>query len=318
MESLAELLREHSDPDAVTVGRWLTRREAETIDPLPREVEIELTTDDPYPFALLRPRGERVGSRGPIDVDLVERIVREVARYDDALIVLGGFGDPLRHPRFVEILERIASARPYGLCVRTAGVDLDDARMDAIIRGGVDVVNVLLDAWTPPRYARLQSPNDPAIADLDAVRRAMDRLTERCREIQSVKPILIPEMTKSAENVDELDAFHDGWMRHAGAVNIVGASHFGRQTADHAVMNMAPGARTGCRRIRSRCLVLADGRVALCDQDFRGMHPAGRIGEQSLEDIWRGTPFERIREAHRAGRFDPTPICAACDEWHRP
>jgi spiro-SPASM protein len=325
-ERIAALLRDHEAPDLATIGRWLTDRKATEVERLPREVEIELTTDDPYPDALLRPRGSRVDRRGPIDLERVEQIVREITHLDDALIVLGGFGDPLLHPRFVEILEciRVAAAPRgnghalYGIAVRTSGVDLTDEHIDALITHEVDVLNVLLDAWTPALYSRVQSPGRPDEADLEVVVERLNRLAEVSRQRKSARPIVVPEMTKARENVDELDDFYDGWLRRVGAVVISGYSRYGGQCEDRIVFNMAPSSRVGCRRISSRCLVLADGRVAVCDQDFNGRHTVGQIGEQSLSELWRGAAFERVRDAHRQGRFDPTPLCAVCDEWHRP
>jgi radical SAM protein with 4Fe4S-binding SPASM domain len=64
--------------------------------------------------------------------------------------------------------------------------------------------------------------------------------------------------------------------------------------------------------------VLADGRVTMCDQDFRGRHTVGRIAEQTLEEIWRGDELERLRAAHDEGSFESIPLCSSCDEWHRP
>ncbi len=319
------LLQEHDEPDAETVGRWLQQREVECLEPLPREVEIELTTDDPYPGALYRPRGGQVGPRGPIDPKIVEQVVGELSRFDDSLLVLGGFGEPLRHAQFEEILEVIhpkgtdgAGGGVYGLCVRTAGVDLTDAHVDLMITHRVDVLTVMLDAWTSELYGRMQSPNDPALADLDAVKGRLDRLTLIRQERQSVHPIIVPEFTKGRENLDELDDFYDGWLRRCGAACITGYSHRAGQCRDHSVMNMAPATRSACQRLRSRCVVLADGVVVLCDQDFRGLQPVGRIGDQSLEQIWSGAAYERIRAAHRESRFEATELCAVCTEWHRP
>jgi radical SAM protein with 4Fe4S-binding SPASM domain len=322
-ERVAALLGELDEPDLDGIGRWLLRREAEGAEALPHEVEIELTTDDPYPDALLRPRGSRVERRGPIDPAIVRQIAAEVSRFDDALIVLGGFGDPLRHPQFASVLQAVGEGRSdgrgvYGLAVRTTAADLNNEHIEAVLSGGVDIVQVPLDAWTGDLYGRLQSPRDPPGAKLDEVLGRLDRLSAIRQERRSVRPIVLPEMTKSRDNVHELDDFHDGWLRRVGAVSITGYSHFGAQCEDRSVMAMAPSARGGCRRIRSRCLVLADGRVTMCDQDFQGRHALGRIGERTLEDIWRSDEFERVRSAHRQGRFDPTPLCATCGEWHRP
>lgn len=316
------------------VGRWLEEDDRTHIEPMPREVEIELTTDDPYPDAVLHPRGSRVPARGPIDPVIVDQIARELARYDDSLIVLGGFGDPLRHPQFEPILANLAASQrecgsPYGLAVRTTAVDLTDAIIDAVITHEVDVLNVVLDAWTPELYAELHSPGHAETADLSAVLQRIDHFTQVREQRKSVKPILVPELTKARNNVHELDDFHDGWIRRAGSVCITGYSDRAGQCEDRSAMPVAPLPRTPCRRLRTRCLVLADGRVTLCDQDFRGLLCVGRIGEHSLQRLWRGEPeasaraafpvdYRRIRDAHAAGRFDVNALCAACTEWHRP
>lgn len=325
MQRLADLLNDHPDPDRVTVGRWLHKNEYETIEPLPREVEIELTTDDPYPDNILRPRGSRVQSRGPIDPMIVQNIVEELSRYDDSLVVLGGFGDPLLHPEFISILQRLAVVRGdhqqksiYGVCVRTTAVNLTDELIDAMITYRVDVLNVTLDAWSPELYSQLQSPSNPSAVDLHAVTERLERVAQMREEKKSVAPVVVPEFTKSRDNVMELDDFHDGWLRKMGAVTISGYSHCAGQCEDRRVINMAPPTREGCRRIRSRCVVLADGRVTMCDQDFNGLQSIGQLGEQSLEQIWRGANFENIRKAHRDNQFNVNPLCTVCDEWHRP
>jgi len=323
MERLAALLRALEGSSAAAIGRWMIEHERTNVPAVPREVEIELTTDDPHPQALLRPRGKRIERREPIDPDLVRRIVEDVGRYDDAQITLGGFGDPLRHPRFVEILEAARSSRhgeraPYGLAVRTAATDLTDAQIDAMIRHGVDVLQVLLDAWSPDLYGRLQSSGDPAAVSLENVRRRIDRVTSKRQEAMSVVPIVLPTMTKARDNVHELDDFHDGWLRRIGAVSVNGYTHHAGQVDDRRVMSMAPPERVPCRRIGSRCLVLADGRVTMCDQDLNGRHAVGSLADGSLEAIWQGDRFRDVRAAHGALHFDVNPLCAACDEWHRP
>lgn len=322
-ETLVDLLRDHPDPDMVTVGEWLIDRDACYVQPFPREVEIELTTDDPYPDAVLRPRGPRVPARGSIDPEVVRRIAREVGRHDDSLIVLGGFGDPLRHPQFPAVLEALRDGidggnRLYGLALRTTGVGLNDETIDAILAGGVDIISVTLDAWSADLYSRLQSPGDPSSADLEAVLRRVDNLNSQSRERGMVTPLFVPEMTKARQNVHELDAFYDGWTRRNGAVCVTGYSHRAKQVEDHSVMRMSPPGRFRCRRLRSRCMVLADGRVTLCDQDLKGRYALGSINEQSLSELWTSAELQRIQSAHSRRVFDLPPLCLACDEWHRP
>ena len=299
--------------EAERVGQWLIEREASEVPPLPREVEIELTTEDQLPNALLRPRGAQVGRRGPIDVEIIQAIAVELAAFDDSLVVLGGFGEPLLHPRFQEILGILSRSGVYGVAVRSNGLGLDEARTDALIDHGVDVLNVVLDAWSRELYARVQG------ADVwEKVRANLDVLTKRRGQRQSVAPILVPEMTKSTETVDELDAFFDGWVTETGCACISGYSHYAGQRADLSVIRMSPPKRTPCRRLRDRATVLADGRVLACDQDFTGAHAVGDLHGGSLGDCWHGATMRRARERHAGACFDAIPLCVGCEEWHRP
>lgn len=311
--SIGDYLTGGGPIDADRVGQWLISREESTVPSLPREVEIELTTEDQLPNALLRPRGGRVRPRGPIDLAIVERIATEMAAFDDALIVLGGFGDPLLHPRFDDVLRIIRSAGIYGVAVRTNGIALDAERIDSLIRHQVDVLNVVLDGWTAATYAAVQGADR-----LDAVLANIKRLTTRRNEAQSVAPLLVPELTKSNETADDMDAFFDGWIRDTGWACISGYSRYAGQMPDRAVMDMTPPTRFACRRIRHRAMVLSDGTMPVCDQDFNGLHPAGDLHRMSLADCWAGPTMTRVRERHRNGQFDGTPLCGACVEWHRP
>lgn len=323
MARVSALLTENLEPDLTQIGDWLRRREADFSEPLPQEVEIELTTEDPYPDAVLRPRGQRLGRKGQMDPALAIRVAREAAELDDTLVVLGGFGDPLRHPAWRDILVALnglssEGRRPYGLAVRTTGVDLDDDTLSALIDAPVDVLNVVVDAWSAPLYAQLQAPGGTPVANLDAITASLTRLTELRRQQRTVTPILVPELTKARQNVHELDDFFDGWIRRCGAASVSGASHLAQQFPDHRVINMAPTAREACRRIRSRCLVLADGRVTACDQDFRGVMTLGSVADRPLREVWTGEAFESLRGNHRNGRYDANPLCAACEDWQRP
>ncbi len=323
VSSLEAFLAADDVHDEASVGRWLMKRASETVQALPREVEIELTTQDSYPNALLRPRGQCVPARGPIKSEIVRNIAEELSAFDDSLMVLGGFGDPLLHPHFPAILAAIRTGQRsgspiFGIAVRTHAAVMTDEHIDAMIDNQVDILNIVLDAWSPDLYGQLMSPNSPSSASLEHVRRNMDRVTEKCQQRGSAIPLVVPEITKAKENVQELDVFFDGWYGKLGTVAISGASHYAHQFADHSVMNMAPSPRTACSRVRNRCVVLANGDVVLCDQDFRGRSAIGSLTDNSLAQIWRSKNYQQVRDAHSRDDYSDHDMCATCSEWHRP
>lgn len=70
-------------------------------------------------------------------------------------------------------------------------------------------------------------------------------------------------------------------------------------------------------------LILADGRVVACDQDFAARHVLGDLARQDLRDVWSGRPapgsaYAALRQAHDRGDYSELPLCGRCVEWHRP
>lgn len=311
-ESLRRIQSIGDLPEAVAVSRWLVEHRHDT-GPLPAELEIELTTDDPLRATTLRPRGDAIGRRGPMDPALFERLIDELAARDDARVVLGGFGDPLLHPSWPALVGRCRQAGIFGLAVRATAVHLDERAVQALVENRVDVLNVLVDAASTGTYAKVHR------ADLfEQVMANIERVFTAHRDSRQPLPLVVCEMAKTRDTMDEMERFYDLWVARSGSAVIVGPSHYAGQWPDLAVMRMAPPGRFACGRIYHRAMVLADGRLTVCDQDYRGEHAAGSLAGSRLADLWRGEALRAVRDGHLGGRYDGMPLCPRCDEWHRP
>lgn len=308
---LRELIEAGADDwDAARIGRWLLDRAERHVDPIPQEIEIELTTEDRLPEpSLLRPRGPAVGKRGPIKLDTIRSIADSIADYDDVRIVLAGFGDPCLHPQFAAICRILRDSTAAAIAVRTPAL-CDAAAIEiALFQTPVDVIEVTLDAMTAETYHKVHG--------LDAFESATRRLETwlaRRQSSASVTPFIMPSFVKSEDNIHEMEAFYDHWQRRLGACLVTGHSHYAGQRQPRAVTQMAPPKRTVCRRTLSRAMILADGRMTTCDQDFAGRQTTGRLDESPLSELWHSANMKAIRE----NRFDAAPLCPNCDEWHRP
>ncbi|MCP4594305.1 MAG: radical SAM protein [bacterium] len=324
LERIQRCLAEHAEPSAETVGRWLIAQARTYVPRLPREVEIELTTEDQLGATVLRPRGRRVGRRGPLDEEVVRRLGRELATYDDARVVLGGFGEPLLHPGLDRCLAGLRDAGVYGIALRTNGLALDDDNIETLIRHRVDVVSVSVDTANRDTYAALNGVDaqETVIGNLDRLVAAREGRPEaHPPRAPEVCPLVVAEMVKCRETLPEMEAFFDGWVRKLGWAVLTGYNDYGGRLEDRAVIDMTPPQRTACRRIQTRCLVTANADVLVCDQDFSvestdGM--AGSLLDATLEELWHGAAFRRVREAHAQGIPGTTHLCDRCCEWHRP
>jgi hypothetical protein len=315
VELLTRLLStiDPSDLSSSAICQALTSPANRPLDPLPVEVEIELTTNDQLSDTSLRPRGVGVPQRGPLSLELIRLLAKELSSYDDTLVLLGGFGEPLLHPELADVLHAFRSEGVFGLAIRTNGIALDDRIADLLIDSDVDVANVTLDAHSASTYRTLHNADC-----FDRVTANVEALMARRRERKAAGPLIVPELAKVRATMPELEAFFDHWLRRVGWANLVSPPHYAGQMTPQAVLNMAPPQRGPCRRLDSRIVILADGTVVTCDQDFAARQSVGRVGEKSLSSIWTGPRLQAIREAHASANLSALPLCPHCDEWHRP
>ena len=60
-------------------------------------------------------------------------------------------------------------------------------------------------------------------------------------------------------------------------------------------------------------VITADGRVSLCCQDHFFEEKMGNVNESSLEDIWNGPSFQRIRKKLKESDRNGSKFCQVCD-----
>src|SRR5690606_2920435 len=126
--------------------------------------------------------------------------------------------------------------------------------------------------------------------------------------------LVVPSMIKARETLDDMESFVDRWQQKLGMYLLSGASHYAQQRPARAVTSMTPPGREPCRRVFSRIVVLADGAVTTCDQDYAGKQVVGSLGDSTLRDLWNAPALAAIR----AGAHEACALCPRCDEWHRP
>jgi hypothetical protein len=310
-DALAEL---GPDCGAAALCAWVQRVEGDGAAPvLPLEVELELTTDDPLPETTLRPRGGRVPRRALDDLDAVSRLARELAGQDDALVCLGGHGDPLAHPGFADVVQRVRAAGVCGISVATPLVRLPDAAFEALFEQRVDSVEVLLDAATAETYRRLHGRDEFA-----AVIANVERLLASRRDRQRPRPLVLCSLMRCAGNADELEAFYDHWTCAASGAVLRGYNEYCGGLPADALTALEPPVRGPCRRLDRRLILLADGTVPYCSQDVTGTTRLGDWRRQPLADIWDGEPLRALRADHASLSLARHALCPLCREWFRP
>ena len=281
------------------------------VDPLPREVVLELNTARST-RPVFWPGKNGAIERPPISAPCVAALLEELSATDDVRLTLGGVGDPMLSEHVFDVIDAAAAHGITSVHVETDLLGVSPEQVTRLARSPVEVVSVHLPAVTPPTYAQVMG--------VDGYADVLENLRRFVAERQAARgrlPILVPVFVKCAANLVEMEGWYDQWLRAVGSALIAGPGDYGGGIADVAVADMAPPKRIACGRINSRVTVLCDGRVVSCEQDTHGRQVMGRIGQAPLREIWQHS-FAELRSEHGLGQWKQRPVCAGCREWHRP
>ena len=275
-DRVARVLASDPDADARDAADLLARDVAERPDALPSCLTLELTAV--RPDADVRRAWHDAADRAPIDLDLARSILEPLAGTHTP-ITLTGFGDPLGHPRFDEILALALAAGPVH--VRT-DLGADDEALIRLVRAGVDVVSVDVLADDPATRRALTGTDDLGRLG-DTIRRLLD--TRRTPDGPDALPTpwIVPRLTRCDEVYEEVEPFFDRWIMTAGAAII---DPLPRPVEGARIAPLPLPLPAAARRDRTRLTILADGSVPLDPDDLAPRDALGADATTPLQDLW--------------------------------
>jgi radical SAM protein with 4Fe4S-binding SPASM domain len=293
-----------SSPSEAIVARM---RDTNDLDAFPREIVLELNTARAS-RPVYWPGKYQAVERPGFSLGNARRIFEQFAGIDDLRLTIAGLGDPLLSENLFPIL---GLARDAGVAVHVE-TDLLVGDVKALANSDVDIVSFHASAVTPQTYA--------SVMGIDHYKTVLENVrlfvTERARRARGV-PLLVPTFTKCRDNLAEMEAWYDQWLRAIGTAVIVGPSDFAGQIPDTAVVDMTPPRRRPCSRLWSRMVIRSTGDVVLCEQDFAGRNVLGNVAETPISEIWQKR-MAGARADHVDGAAGQHPLCGKCREWNRP
>jgi spiro-SPASM protein len=247
--------------------------------------------------------------RPEMTVEMAARIFADLAGVDDVRVTIAGIGDPLLHPKFFEIIEAASAAGIGAVHVETDSISATTEQLKKLAAAPIDILTVHIPAVTQRMYRQMMDCDQlPKL--IENLRMLLNFRGERPR------PIVVPTFVKCRENLGEMEAWYDHWIRSLGCAVINGPSTCGGQIPDVSAADMRPPMRVGCRRLASRMMILSSGQVVACENDVQGKYALGQIGVETISESWK-KGFGSLRKEHSLGRHS-LPVCQSCTDWHRP
>lgn len=245
----------------------------------PQQIEIELTTRrvtrpfwaaDPLPTI-------------DMDLEIVERLLRQAAVRPDLAITFGGRGDPLLHPQFESV---ITLARESGCTAIHVRTDLPDEFGDVtrLLDLHIDVISVDMHAETAETYRAVMG-----LDRFDELRTRLDSLIN-ARNIRYgsanalITPWIVPRLVRCKASISEMRNFFDRWIHYVGAAMIDPVPY---PVADASIHLDPPP--TALAEMNRRVLqVHAGGDAFVGSHAYRRPDPSSimNLESASLTDLW--------------------------------
>lgn len=243
-----------------------------------------------------------------LDFDLYRRFVDEIGEHPGTILNFGTDGEPLLHPRFLDMLRHARARNVAPITLTTNGVNLREPIARALLEERLmDVLNVSVDAFTAAGYARVRGPYfDKVIANLE-------RLLElRAAGAHPMKVMV--NMIDQDEVRHEVEDFRRHWSPRVDKV-IIRTYYSCHGLVERSKEHFEQVGRWPCFQLWNRFNVTHEGLARFCVDDWFDKSAIGDLRTQTIAEIWRGPEYERLRALMLAGRYDEIPYCAGCTEW---
>ena len=240
--------------------------EPQLLRPYPSYFELELSTQTPLnPFYW--PKRPSKKQAQFMDMAAIEKLIQDIEQngmLEDAVISLGGLGEPMEHPQFLKILESFLGSR----CIKrvyleTFGLDFNQEMLRSISK--IDMCDKLhiiirLSTLQKQRYNELYGA-DFGHQVYENIK-LLEELEEKDRPFK-----LYVEMLRIQQNDDEITSFFDRFEKSAFEVILQKYNRYIDQLPEHRVANLTPLHQDFCWHLTRDFYLTVDARVAICKQD---------------------------------------------------
>lgn len=247
--------------------------------------------------------------QGMMKWDTFERVIGECGKYQVPSIKLNFRGEPLLHPKVVDM---VRAAKEHGVMevqFNTNGVLLNEGKINGLIDAGLDRIKFSLDGATPEVFDSIRIGTNYKVVS----KNIHDFVAIRNRRGLK-RPSITVQMVYMKETEEDLVKFVETW-RHVA--NRVGIGRYrnprGHLDADASRVEDFPTKVIPCPQLWQRLLVTYDGKVLMCCGDHHARSPLGHLKERTLHEIWHGPALEAVRRAHLEGRSDEIEACRPCE-----
>jgi len=245
-----------------------------------------------------------------LDWNHFKKIVEEMKRRGPILkVFLQKDGEPLLHPRIVEMVEMLSRAGvARTISIITNGTLLSEELFSELARAGLHDLIVSMDAIDEQTYLDLKG-----VAVFARVVKNVEKAVDHKRKNGLKFPRIKARMVARRGHENDIELFRQKWSGKADSVDITPFHTWMGSVKDESGYEKC--ARYPCSLLWYTGVINSDGAFSPCCIDYNCDGVVGNIIGNSITDLWNGREMNRLRRLHLFGRYEKTKICGPCEYW---
>ena len=276
----------------------------------PQRLTLEITNHCNYRCVMCPSHLEPDAKKGFMTKRLFRNLVDQAAERLPVTLVPFFRGEPLMHPEAADFLNYAKQKGLGPIQLANNGSLMDRQTAARLLDAGVDFISFSLDTIEPDEYLAMRR-GEPLAKVMENIMGLLD-----LRDQGNYPTQIQVSATRTEINQKSIDKFIAHWRNIADRTRIYYEhskdGHLGSLDCPEVPESIP---RKPCQKLYTDLVVYWNGQAAFCNHDWQRGDDLGDLNKQSIEDLWLGERYEKMRTAHNRPETITDSTCLYCDHW---
>ncbi len=240
--------------------------------------------------------------------DTFKTIAGQCGEYG-AWIRLSGGGEPMLHPKAVELVEYAKKAgAKVGLI--TNGSLFTENNSRRLLESQIDMIEFSVDAADPETYRKVRKGLNWGV-----LLKNVKRMVTLRNKLKGRTKVIASGVNQKGVDIGKVEKFWSPIVDNFQKRKYLtwGITNPARSADPEPYLPLDK--HVPCPFLFERLNIDSRGKVMVCGFDIAANTDMGNVREKSIKDIWHGDGFEHFRRMHLSGRGNEIEICRNCPDW---
>jgi hypothetical protein len=253
--------------------------------------------------------------KGHMELGVLRNIIEQISPYAE-IIKLHWIGEPLLHPRLLELIRVVREHSRASIYLSTNATLLHGELAESIRTSGLDKLILSLDGMSVSSYSavRLRGAFSQVFRNIETFVKAVESRGGPLCEVQ---------MIRTKYNKSEVETFHRKWGAYKHViVNVTWLTDWAGSIASPETISEARNpvallpTRSACSDLWFKMQISWSGIVHLCCLDAKGTVRLGSAAQDDLRSMWQSNTIAELRRQQLSKHY--AGVCTACRDWAQP